>query len=143
MTEPGRGPAAYFHVDQLDWADDRASGTIPAEMLEEAARRGGGGRKHLATGESGFWSTWSTMPAGYTMPLHRHDDDEMVVVLDGGCTMAADGVTLEAHDSMVLPAGVVHGFTCGPTGMTLLTIARRAYRTELVEPASGAPPPRR
>jgi quercetin dioxygenase-like cupin family protein len=107
---PGRPTPTYFLVDSVEWADDRASGLIPAAMLDEADRRGGGGRKMLAVGHGGFHSTYSTMPSGYTMPAHRHDDDEMVVVLAGSCRML-DGAELRAHDSVVLPAGTVHGFT--------------------------------
>ena len=132
------GPdAAYFVVDDLDWAEDAATGEIPAAMLEEARRRGGGGRKILATGEGGFHSTYSEMPPGYTMPPHRHDTDEIVVVLDGSCTFSAgsgaDARVLGARDSVVLPAGRVHGFACGPDGLKLLTIAREPYATELVD----------
>ncbi len=127
----------YFHLGEIEWADDRASGAIPPAMLEEAARRGGGGRKLLAGGQGGFHSSYSIMPPGYTMPPHRHDADEMVIVLEGSCTMN-DGPELRAHDSVVLPAGCVHGFTCGPAGMRLLTVAHAAYRTEMVSP-SGRP----
>jgi quercetin dioxygenase-like cupin family protein len=122
----------YFLLDSLQWADDRASGLIPPGMLDEADRRGGGGRKLLASGQGGYYSTYSTMPPGYAMPRHRHDDDEMVIVLEGSCTMDGDGPELRAHDSVVLPAGSVHGFTCGSEGMKLLTIAHGPCRTELV-----------
>jgi len=136
---PGSGPA-YFRIAERAWADDRVGDgdgdgdgarAIPAEMLDEAVRRGGGGRKLLASGEGGFHSSYSEMPPGYTMPAHRHDYDELVVVLDGGCTWS-DGVVLHAHDSLVMPAGCVHGFTCGDAGMKLLTVARGPFRTELV-----------
>jgi quercetin dioxygenase-like cupin family protein len=134
MAGPAREPhPSYFVLDTLDWADDQTSGLIPPEMLEEVRRRGGGGRKLLAQGQGGFHSTYSTMPPDYTMPLHRHDYDEMVVVLEGSCVMADSGRELRAHDSVVLPAGFVHGFTCGPEGMQLLTIAAGPFRTELVE----------
>jgi len=125
------GPV-FFLVDDLPWADDRAAGTIPRDMLDEAERRGGGGRKLLADGDGGFHSSYSVMPAGYAMPLHRHDYDELVVVLDGGCQWC-DGRLLEARDSVVMTAQTVHGFTCGERGMTLLTVARGPFRTELVE----------
>jgi len=127
-----RDRAVFFLVDEIDWADDRTSGGVPAEMLDEAARRRGGGRKLLAAGEGGFHSSYSEMPAGYKMARHRHDDDELVVVLDGSCTWS-DGRTLRAHDSIAMPAGFVHGFTCGPDGMKLLTVARGPFRTELVD----------
>ena len=61
-------------------------------------------------------------PPGYTVPMHSHDHDEMIVLLDGSCTMLDDGPTLEAHDSMVLHAGFAYGFAAGPDGMTFITI---------------------
>lgn len=122
----------YFVLEELDWADDRASGLIPREMLEEVDRRGGGGRKLLANGQGGYHSSYSTMPPGYTMQRHRHDYDEMVIVLEGSCTMDDGGRRLQAHDSVVLPSGFVHGFTCGPEGMKLLTVAHGPFKTELV-----------
>jgi quercetin dioxygenase-like cupin family protein len=122
----------FFLVDRVPWADDRASGAIPSAMLDEAERRGGG-RKLLAAGEGGFHSSYSEMPPDYAMALHRHDYDELVVVLAGGCEWN-DGRRLVAGDSVVLTAGSVHGFTCGGHGMTLLTVARGPFRTELVDP---------
>ena len=101
-------------------------------MLDEADRRGGGGRKLLAEGAGGFHSSCSVMPPGYTMPLHRHDYNELVVVLDGGCRWC-DGRLLQARDSVVMTAGIVHGFTCGAHGMKLLTVPRGPFRTELVD----------
>jgi quercetin dioxygenase-like cupin family protein len=123
--------SVFFLVDDIPWADDRTPGAIPRDMLDEADRRGGGGRKLLASGEGGFHSSYSVMPAGYAMPLHRHDYEELVVVLGGGCRWC-DGRVLEAHDSVVMSADTVHGFTCGERGMELLTIARGPFRTELV-----------
>jgi quercetin dioxygenase-like cupin family protein len=122
----------YFILETLDWADDRASGLIPPEMLEEVRRRGGGGRKLLANGQGGYHSSYSTMPPGYRMDRHRHDYDEMVIVLEGGCTMDDGGTEMRAHDSVVLPAGFVHAFTCGTDGMKLLTIALGPFQTEMV-----------
>jgi quercetin dioxygenase-like cupin family protein len=126
--------AVYFRIDDLPWADDRATGTIPRDMLDEADRHGGGGRKLLADGDGGFYSSYSVMPAGYAMPMHRHDYDELVVVLEGSCRWW-DGRVLEARDSVVMPAEAVHGFTCGEYGMKLLTVARGPFHTELVHPA--------
>ena len=63
----------------------------------------------------------SEFPAGYTVPTHSHDHDEMIVLLDGSCTMT-DGRTLGTHDSVVLHAGFEYGFTAGDDGMVFLTI---------------------
>ncbi len=61
-------------------------------------------------------------PPGYTVPMHSHDHDEMIVVLDGSLTMLGDGPTLTAEDSMVLHGGYEYGFTAGADGLTFLTI---------------------
>jgi quercetin dioxygenase-like cupin family protein len=100
-------------------------------MLEAARERGGGGRKLLAGGEGGFHSTFSVVPPGYVMAPHRHDYDELVIVLSGGCTWSHGPVTF-AGDSVVMPGGEVHGYTTGLDGMTLLTVAQGPFRTELV-----------
>ncbi|HVM64569.1 MAG TPA: cupin domain-containing protein [Acidimicrobiales bacterium] len=124
--------AVFFIVDEHEWADDSATGNIPPEMLEEARQRGGGGRKFMAGGEAGFHSTWSVMPAGYAMAPHRHDHDEVMVVVGGDAVFADDGRRVRRGDSVVVPAGTVHSFVCGPDGMELVTIARGPARTELV-----------
>src|ERR1700683_201523 len=90
-----------------------ASATLPPAMLEEARRQGGGGRKLLAHGEGGFHSTYSTMPPGYAMVPHRHDHDELMVIVAGGATFGDGGTLVGPGDSVVVPAGVVHSFVCG------------------------------
>ena len=116
MTEP-----SFFLVDEIPLPDESASGA-PKQLVEEA-RRKGATRKFLATGQGGFHSQISTFPAGYTVPMHSHDHDELIVVLDGSCTMLGDGgPTLKAHDSMVLIGGHEYGFTAGDDGMTFMTI---------------------
>jgi quercetin dioxygenase-like cupin family protein len=125
--------ATFFIVDEHDWADDAATAGVPAELLEEARRRGGGGRKLMAQGEGGFHSTYSVMPPGYAMAAHRHDHDELIVVIAGGATFGHQAKLIRAGDSIVVPAGVVHRFVCGPEGMQLVTVARGPARTELVQ----------
>ena len=99
MTEP-----AYFHIDG-SWDDEKA----------------GARRKYLARGEQGFHAQYSTFPPGYEVPPHTHDVDELLVILDGGCTVT-DGTALGKHDSVTVPAGHEYGFTCGTDGMTMMTI---------------------
>ena len=54
--------------------------------------------------------------------MHTHDHHELIVILDGGCTMLGGGPSLTAGDSMVLVAGHEYGFTAGDDGMTFMTI---------------------
>jgi quercetin dioxygenase-like cupin family protein len=131
--------AAFFRVDELPWPDETKSGA-PRELVEEA-RRKGAKRKFLARGEAGFHSQYSVFPPGYTVPPHSHDHDEMIVILDGGCTMLGGGPTLAAHDSMVLRAGHEYGFAAGDDGMTFLTIRMGAAGTRLASSdTSGSRP---
>ena len=104
MTDP-----TYFPIDGT-WDDEK-----------DGARR-----KYLARGEEGFHAQYSTFPAGYRVPPHTHDVDELLVVLDGSCTVDG-GASMNRHDSVTVPAGHEYGFTCGPDGMTLLTV--RAARS--------------
>ena len=119
----------FFRLDDVPWPDETTSGA-PRELVEEAQRQGAK-RKFLARGEGGFHSQYSVFPGGYTVPMHSHDHDEMIVLLDGSCTMLDDGPTLAAHDSMVLLGGHEYGFTAGPDGMTFLTIRTGAAQTRL------------
>jgi quercetin dioxygenase-like cupin family protein len=129
------GPA-FFKVEDLPWPDETTTGA-PRELVEEARRRGAK-RKFLARGEGGFHSQYSVFPAGYTVPAHSHDHDEMIVLLDGSCTLLDDGPTLDAHDSMVLLAGHEYGFTAGDDGMTFLTIRTGVADVQLASRGEGA-----
>ena len=113
--------ATYFVVEEIEFPDEAASPTAPRELVEEA-QRSGARRKYLAQGEGGFFSQVSWFPAGYTVPMHRHDHDELIMVVEGSLAMLDGGPTLGPLDSMVLTAGHEYGFTAGPDGMTITTI---------------------
>jgi quercetin dioxygenase-like cupin family protein len=112
--------AFFRHFDEIDWAVESAAAT-PAALIE-AARSSGARRKRIITGEAGFFMNHSEMPAGFTVPLHVHDHDELLVVLEGGCTMLGGGPTLVANDAVAIHAHHEYGFECGPEGMRFLTI---------------------
>ncbi|HEX4016236.1 MAG TPA: cupin domain-containing protein [Frankiaceae bacterium] len=112
--------ANFFLVDAIAFPDETKSNVDQA--LVEAAQRSGARRKYLARGEGGFYSQISWFPAGYTVPAHRHDHEEMIMVLEGSLTLLGDGPTLGRFDSMVLEAGDEYGFTAGEQGMTFLTV---------------------
>ena len=112
---------AFFRLEEIPWPDEGKVGSAPRELVEEATRKGAK-RKVLAQGQGGFHSQYSEFPPGYTVPMHSHDHDEMIVVLDGSCTLLNGGPTLDAHDSMVLRGGYEYGFTTGEAGMKFLTI---------------------
>jgi quercetin dioxygenase-like cupin family protein len=132
MSDEATDGPRYFLLDHVDWADEQKLGKIPPELLEKAKRRGAR-RKLLAAGEGGFYSQYAEMAPGFEVPLHSHDHDEMIIVLAGGCTLGDGGPTLKAHDSMVLKANRPYGFTCGPAGMSFLTIRSAPAEFKLVD----------
>jgi quercetin dioxygenase-like cupin family protein len=115
-----QGPL-FFMLDAIPWPDETAAATAPQELVE-AARQVGARRKFLARGEGGFFTQYSEFPAGFGVPMHSHDHNEIILLLDGSCTMLGDGPTLRAGDSMVLIGGYEYGFTAGADGMKFVTI---------------------
>lgn len=118
---PAEPSATFLHYDDIDWDDALSAPGAPAELVTDA-QRAGARRKRMATGQGGFFMNHSVMPAGFTVPEHSHDHDELIVVIDGGCRLLGGGPTLHARDAMVLRAGHRYGFTCGDEGMSFLTI---------------------
>src|SRR5262245_36297455 len=102
------GEPTFFLLENVPWPEIGGSGAaVPGvraqpRALVQAAQKSGARRKSLARGEGGFLSQYSEFPTGFTVPLHSHDRDEMLVVLGGTATMLGGGPTLGAHDSMVL-----------------------------------------
>jgi len=112
--------ATYLMFDEIDWATE--STTVTPKELVDAARATGARRKFVATGQEGFYMNHSEMPAGFTVPPHTHDHDELIVVIDGGCTILGGGPDLKANDALTVPAHHEYGFRCGPEGMRFITI---------------------
>jgi quercetin dioxygenase-like cupin family protein len=131
-TTEATGPA-FFLLDQLDWADEEKESVAPRELIEEAKKKGAR-RKFLARGQGSFHSQFSEFPAGYVVPMHSHEHDELLVILDGSCTMLGDGgPTLNASDSVVLLGGFEYGFEAGPKGMKFMTIRTAKSGTKVVK----------
>ncbi len=126
----------FFVLDEIEWPDERKAPTAPRELVEQA-QRSGARRKFLAHGEGGFFSQYSEFPAGFTVPMHSHDHNEVILLLAGSCTMlASDGLgdghpTLHAGDSMVLIGGYEYGFRAGDDGMRFVTIRTGKADTKL------------
>jgi quercetin dioxygenase-like cupin family protein len=76
-----------------------------------------------------------TFPAGHAVELHRHNCNEMIMVLAGDCAVEIDGeerVALKPFDTVSVAAGTWHRFlSIGATPFTLLAIydAARVERT--------------
>lgn len=114
-----------FVFDELDWVDERREPGAAAKLIEEAERTGAR-RKRISRGEGGFFHQFTTMPAGFEVPMHSHDHDELFIVLSGGCTFWPDGpdrsVELKARDSVALAAHHPYAFVCGEEGMDFYVI---------------------
>ena len=111
--------------DEIEWDDVLANakaGTAPPRELVEQAKKTGARRKKLARGEGGFFMNRSVLPAGFRVPPHKHDHDELMVVLSGGCRFDDGLADLGPDDAIVIRASYRYGFTCGPEGMEFLTI---------------------
>ena len=119
----------FFQVDTIPWPDEQPADT-PQELIDEAKRLGAK-RKFLAQGEGGFHSQVSEFPGGYVVPVHSHDHSEMIVILEGGCSMLGGGPSLKAGDSMVLIANFEYGFEAGADGMTFMTIRTAKSSTKV------------
>ena len=130
MTDTTTGPH-FFLLDRIEWPDENLAPTAPRELVEQA-RQTGARRKYLARGEGGFFSQYSEFPAGFTVPMHTHDHNEIIVCMRGSLTMLGDeGPTLQTGDSMVLIGGYEYGFTAGPEGMAIVTIRTSVTETTL------------
>lgn len=113
-----------FQLRQIDWVDERSQAHPAPEAMIAEAERSGARRKRLATGESGYFSQYTTMPPGFVVPPHSHTHDELFIVLSGGCTLSTDGrtVELEARDSAALASGHEYGFEVGAEGIEFMVV---------------------
>jgi quercetin dioxygenase-like cupin family protein len=121
----------FFLLDEISWPDEAKTANAPEELVA-AAKQSGARRKYLARGEGGFFSQYSEFPPGFTVPMHSHDHNEVIALIEGSCTMLGGGPTLGAGDSMVLIGGYEYGFTAGPDGMKFMTIRTGKTETKLV-----------
>jgi len=123
-TKHQTGPK-LFPFDGIDWVDEHKDSLAPKELIE-AAEETGARRKKLAQGQGGFFLQYSTMPAGFEVPMHSHSFDELFIVVSGGCSFWPDGpdhkVELKARDSVTLAANHEYAFTCGPEGMEFYVV---------------------
>ena len=80
--------------------------------------------------------------AGDRIPLHRHDVDELVVVIDGVGSYTLDGeeTTVETGDVIFIPAGTEHGTANAGAGV-LQVHAVFPARTVLMEMLERNPAP--
>jgi quercetin dioxygenase-like cupin family protein len=80
---------------------------------------------HAGTPEAKFTTGMSVYPRGKGAPLHRHNCDEQVTLLEGKGEVEVDGVVtpLSLYDSTYIAAGKVHAFrNTGDDPMRILWI---------------------
>ena len=104
--------AHILRIDSLPVVD-RGNGiqTIPLVTKEI-------GSKHITTGLTRF-------PVGAKVPLHSHNCDEQVTILEGEAEAELDGQRhrLRAYDTTLVPANKPHRFVnVGTTSLTILWI---------------------
>ena len=108
------------HLATLEWetkADQKAEvAALAAEADDVGARR-----SRLTTGQYGFHSQISEMPAGFEVPPHTHNVSEHMTILDGSINVS-DGTVLAAGDTVVIPADHKYGFTVGDEGVRFLVV---------------------
>ena len=75
----------FRHLDRLEWetaADQKPEVAALAAQADSVGAR----RSRLTTGQYGFHSHISEMPAGFEVPPHTHDVSELMVILEGSIT---------------------------------------------------------
>jgi len=86
----------------------------PSEI--PAVERGGGAKTiplvTRRTGATGFMNGMTVFAPGAAIPLHSHNCDESVVLLEGRAIAEIDGVehAIEAGDTSFIPANIPHRF---------------------------------
>jgi quercetin dioxygenase-like cupin family protein len=79
-----------------------------------------------------------SIESGASFPLHRHPEEQTVVVMNGRCTLRTDKQTIElaAGDLIHSVSMEPHGITAGEDGVVFLNIItprRTEDRTEYLE----------
>ena len=118
------GPT-IFEFEQMGWVDEHKEPGAAPKLIAEAERQGARHKK-LAQGHGGFYQQFTTMPAGFEVPMHSHDHDELLIVVAGGCTFWPEGpdhsIQLTERDSVALAANHAYAFICGAEGMDFYVI---------------------
>jgi quercetin dioxygenase-like cupin family protein len=106
---------AQAHILKIDSipAVDRGSGIRTVPLVTKAI-----GAQHITTGITRF-------PAGTKVPLHSHNCDEQVTILEGEAEaeVAGERHRLHAYDTTLVPANMPHRFiNVGTTPLAILWI---------------------
>lgn len=135
MATPDEHDARFLRYEDIPYADELTIGSAPAAARDKAARAAEAGvrRKQVTEGQVGVYTHISEFPPGFEVPRHSHDHDEMIVVLEGSCTMSDGGPELGPSDVALLKAGLPYGFTAGDTGLRFLNIRQGLASLSMAE----------
>lgn len=113
---------------ELEW-ETKADQKAEVAALAAQADATGARRSRLTTGQYGFHSHISEMPAGFEVPPHTHDISEHMTILEGSLMVVEQGVSddtetivLGPGDTTVIPANHLYGFTVGDEGVRFLVV---------------------
>ena len=123
--------AAVFAFSDIDWETPEQAPDGLRELSEKGWSQGAR-RKFMTGGEGGYHVQHSYMPPGFEVPPHRHDHDELFVVLEGSCRLS-DGRWLTDYDMAVIDAGQEYGFEVGPVGLRFVVVRQGQAATTLSE----------
>ena len=119
------GGPTVFDFDAIDWVNEHKEPNAAPDLIE-AGERLGARRKRISQGQGGFYHQITMMPAGFEVPMHSHDHDELLIVVAGGCEFWPDGpedsIELGPRDSVALAANHAYAFVCGSEGMEFYVI---------------------
>jgi quercetin dioxygenase-like cupin family protein len=109
------------HVAAAPWTTPALPDGLTPDQLERGRQVK---RQGLAAGEGGFHASHVSMPAGLVADRHHHDHSELIVILRGSMEFDDGDSTVELveHDSAVIDAGQVYGFTVGTSGVEFLLV---------------------
>jgi quercetin dioxygenase-like cupin family protein len=112
--------AHVLRIDSLPVVD-RGNGIQTTPLVSKEH-----GCKHITTGITRF-------PVGAEVPMHSHNCDEQVTILEGEAEAEIDGQShrrLRAHDTTLIPANMPHRFVnVGTTPLAILWIYTSAEVT--------------
>jgi hypothetical protein len=123
------GRAIIMHIDDAPWVRGGPSG--------EGDHPDGGGQL-VGDLEKGPWVHVNWLPGGLVAPLHSHDQDEIIYILEGGFSMGrrrcgpGTVVYLEAHTQ--------YGFEVWEEGVRFLNIRNALSKIRFAGEASSENP---
>lgn len=126
FVEPARRSPQVIRSADGDFAD--RGGGVRTTLLATSSR----GATHFITGMTIF-------DPGASVPLHSHNCDESVTVLEGVARFEADGVEeqLRPYDATLVPAGRNHRFlNAGDTALRILFVYASADATRTIAETS-------